>query len=160
MKAIFTEYFNQLHEVNTGTLYGEMMSSFAQKPDLPRLFADYWDIYISQLPEAVFAAVNENFYRTTFFDLCRQFLSNLYVWHLEGSHASGRSDLEMEGKYHTRFASDRYLMEFKYLSNGKSQGLDIPAFSPPEKDWDQLQGYDADQRSQYPEKNIKSYLIY
>jgi len=30
MKTIFSDYFNEIHKVNTGTLYGEMMSSFAQ----------------------------------------------------------------------------------------------------------------------------------
>ncbi len=160
MKDIFTEYFNQIHHVDTGTLYSEMMAAFAENPDLPKLFADYWSIYISQLPEAVFASVNENFYRTTFYDLCRQFLSHLYVWRMEGSMPSGRSDLEMEGKYHTVFAADRYLMEFKYVSNAKSKGLDLKAFQPLEKDLAQLEGYHRDQCNQHPAKKIRSYLIY
>ena len=160
MKEIFVEYFNILNKIDVGTLYTEMMSSFAENPDLPKLFADYWEIYVSQLPEAVFARVNENFYRTTFYDLCRQFLSHLYVWRLESSGASGRSDLEMEGKYHTRFAADLYLMEFKYYSNAKSKGIDVDQFSPAEKDWNQIAGYDADRRREYPQKNIQSYLIY
>ena len=162
MKTIFSDYFNEIHKVNTGTLYAEMMSSFAQKPDLPKLFANNWSIYISQLPEAVFLSVNENFYRTTFYSLLHQFLSHLYVWRMESSHASGRSDLEMEGKFHTPFAGLRFLMEFKYISNAKLQNRksEIDTFQPPELDWAQLEGYARDQSRQYPEQQIRSYLIY
>ena len=160
MQTIFADYFNTLYKINVGTLYTQMMTSFVDNPDLPKLFADFWDIYVSQLPEAVFARVNENFYRTTFYSLCQQFLSQFYVWRMENSHASGRSDLEMEGKYHTRFSADRYLMEFKYFSNAKSKDLDLDSFCPPEQDWNQLAGYHQEQCTSYPEMNISSYLIY
>jgi hypothetical protein len=46
--------------------YAEMMAGFVHQPDIPKLFAGYWELYISQLPEAIFQQVNENFYRTTY----------------------------------------------------------------------------------------------
>ena len=162
MKAIFSEYFNEVHHVDMATRYAEMMSAFDASPDLPKLFGDYWTHYISQLPEAVFASVNENFYRTTFYDLCRQFLSHLYIWRMESSYPGGRSDLEMEGKYHTRFARDRYLMEFKYISNSQAdrRKLKIVDFVAPEQDRKQLMTYHRAQREEYPEQRIQSFLIY
>jgi hypothetical protein len=108
-----------------------MMSGFVDNPDIPALFAGYWELYISQLPEAIFQRVNENFYRTTFFDLCRQHLSNYFTWALESSYASGRTDLEFIGKYHTQFAGLRFLLEFKYYSNARwnkiKRGLPVSA---------------------------------
>ena len=162
MRAIFGEYFSEVHNINIGNLYSELMSRFATSPDFRELFKGYWDIYLGQLPEAAFAAVNENFYRTTFFLLCYQFLSNLYVWRMEHSYPSGRSDLEMEGKYHTPFARDHYLMEFKYYSNQKCRELklDLEQFEAPPGDWEQLSKYHSDLCKQNPEKRIQSFLIY
>ena len=66
MRQIFVEYFNELHHIDVSTKYATMMQSFVNTPDLPKLFADYWRLYVSQLPEAIFQQVNENFYRATF----------------------------------------------------------------------------------------------
>jgi hypothetical protein len=82
-----------------------------------RLYADYWRLYISQLPEAVFAQMNENFYRTTFYELCSRYLSTWFTWNLERLYPQGRSDLEFVGKYHEKFAGLRWVIEFKYFSN-------------------------------------------
>ncbi len=68
MRQIFVEYFNELHHIDVSTRYSEMMQRFVDQPNLEELFAGYWREYISQLPEAIFQQVNENFYRTTFFD--------------------------------------------------------------------------------------------
>ena len=160
MKAIFSEYFNELYEIDVSTLYADMMSGFLDKPDLPKLFADYWELYVSQLPEAVFAKVNENFYRTTFYELTKRYLSGYYVWQMESSYPGGRSDLEMEGKFHTRFVGSRYLMEFKYTSNAKSAKVKLASFQPSAADKEQLRRYHDGQCAQYPEQQIQSYLIY
>jgi len=52
-----------LHHIDVSTQYADMMQSFVKQPDLPKLFSDYWRLYVSQLPEAIFQQVNENFYR-------------------------------------------------------------------------------------------------
>ncbi|WP_343414349.1 hypothetical protein [Candidatus Amarolinea dominans] len=69
LRQIFVEYFNELHQIDVSTRYAEVMQTFVNEPNLERLFAGYWTHYISQLPEAIFQQVNENFYRTTFFEL-------------------------------------------------------------------------------------------
>ena len=130
MRSIFVDYFNEIYKIDVSTKYAELMAGFINHPDIPELFAGYWELYISQLPEAIFQQVNENFYRTTFFDLCRQHLSGYFTWALESSYASGRTDLEFIGKYHTQFAGLRFLLEFKYYSNARwnkiKRGLPVP----------------------------------
>lgn len=84
LRQIFVQYFNELHHIDVSTRYAELMQSFVNEPNLDRLFAGYWQIYISQLPEALFQQVNENFYRTTFFELCSRYLSPWFTLvHLE-----------------------------------------------------------------------------
>ncbi|WP_304022694.1 AAA family ATPase [Methanospirillum hungatei] len=61
MRKIVTEYFNELNSIDVSTRYASMMQTFVNKPDLTQLFSDYWRLYVSQLPEAVFSQVNENF---------------------------------------------------------------------------------------------------
>jgi len=68
-----------------------MMQHFVNQPNLPALFADYWELYVSQLPEAIFQQVNENFYRTTFFQLCSIYLSKWFTWNVERSYLQGRT---------------------------------------------------------------------
>jgi hypothetical protein len=190
MKSIFADYFNDIYKIDVSSKYAEMMSSFVDNPDIPVLFAGYWELYISQLPEAIFQRVNENFYRTTFFDLCRQHLSGYFTWALESSYASGRTDLEFIGKYHTQFAGLRFLLEFKYYSNARwnkiKRGLPVSAgkskmnnghtgepgtgkrkkvtkisqFQALEKDIKQLKDYEAEWKKQHPYPGNKSFLVY
>ncbi|MCP4405928.1 MAG: hypothetical protein GY801_52625 [bacterium] len=107
MWKMFVEYFNRLHHIDVSTKYAEMMQGFVQQPDLPRLFAEYWRLYVSQLPEAIFQQVNENFYRTTFMELCSRYLSKWFTWNVERSYPKGRTDLEFVGKYHEKYAGLR-----------------------------------------------------
>jgi len=90
MYQIFVEYFNEVQNIDVSTHYREMMKNFINKPVIPRLFSEYWEKYISQLPEAVFAQVNENFYRATFFELCSRYLSKWFIWDMERSYPKGR----------------------------------------------------------------------
>jgi hypothetical protein len=168
MRSIFVDYFNEINKIDVSTKYAELMAGFINQPDIPGLFAGYWTLYVSQLPESIFRQVNENFYRTTFFDLCRQHLSRYFTWALENSYASGRTDLEFIGKYHTRFAGLRFLLEFKYYSNARlskiSPGLPvsdkISQFQPPEKDIHQLKAYGAEWKKEHPGPGNKSFLVY
>ncbi len=166
MRSIFVDYFNDLYKVDVSTKYAELMAGFIKKPDIPTLFAGYWELYLSQLPESVFQQVNENFYRTTFFELCRQHLSGYFTFALEKSYAGGRTDLEFIGKFHTQFAGLRFLLEFKYYSNarwrkesGKSGG-NISRFQPPEADIKQIKAYEAQWKDEHPEGEHKSFLVY
>lgn len=72
----YIEYFNELHQIDVSTRYATLMQAFVNQPNLELLFAGYWQEYIGQFPEAIFTKVNENFYRSTFFELCSRYLSN------------------------------------------------------------------------------------
>ena len=162
MQHIFTEYFNEINNIDVSGHYGDMMERFINRPDLPRLFADYWELYISQLPEAIFAQVNENFYRTTFFELCRRYLSKWFTWNMERSYPKGRSDLEFAGKYNEKYKGLRIIIEFKYISNTKMKNLKktVSKYSLKEKDITQLTNYANSLQNEFPEANILKYIIY
>ena len=83
MRQIFIEYFNELHQIDVSTRYAEIMQAFVNHPDLEQLFTGYWHEYVSQLPEAIFSRMNENFYRTTFYELCSRYLSRWFTWNVE-----------------------------------------------------------------------------
>ena len=162
MRKIFTEYFNQLHHIDVSTRYEDMMQGFLDNPDIAALFAGYWKEYVSQLPEAIFKQVNENFYRTTFFELCSNFLSRWLGFTVERSYPQGRSDLEFIGKYHEKFAGMRWVIEFKYFSNAELQRMktSIEDFTLRPEDTEQLAGYVEGLRREYPEAKIFQYVIY
>jgi len=86
MRKIFTEYYNELLHIDVSTRYASMMQKFIHNPNLEQLFTDYWELYIRQFPEAIFTSVNENFYRTTFYELCSRYLSTWFTWNVERSY--------------------------------------------------------------------------
>lgn len=162
MRKIFTEYFNELHHIDVSTLYADMMRRFVAQPNLPELFAEYWRLYVSQLPEAIFQQVNENFYRTTFFELCSRYLSKWFTWNIERSYPQGRSDLEFVGKFHECFAGLRFVIEFKYFSNAEFKRLKTTIEEMPlqREDTEQIAGYVAGVRQEYPQARISQFVIY
>ncbi|MFH0966407.1 MAG: AAA family ATPase [Methanobacteriota archaeon] len=162
MRKIFVEYFNELWHIDVSTRYEDMMRGFVTHPDLSKLFADYWRIYIEQLPEAVFAQFNENFYRTTFYELCSRYLGTWFTWNLERFYPQERTDLEFVGKYHERFAGLRWVIEFKYYSNTEWTRMKstIEKFSAQDKDIQQIKGYAEGLNHEYPEAKIRLFVIY
>ena len=162
LRQIFVEYFNELHQIDVSTRYAEVMQTFVNEPNLERLFAGYWTHYISQLPEAIFQQVNENFYRTTFFELCSRYLSRWFTWNVERSYPQGKSDLEFVGKYHEKFAGLRRVIEFKYISNSRLQAekVSIESFVLPAGDSAQIEGYAQGLRQEYPEAQVALFVIY
>ncbi|MBF0413413.1 MAG: AAA family ATPase [Desulfamplus sp.] len=167
MRQIFVEYFNELHRIDVSTKYAEMMQGFIDTLNIPQLFEDYWNLYVSQLPEAIFNQVNENFYRTTFFELCSRYLSSWFTFNVERSYPQGRSDLEFVGKYHERFAGVRIVIEFKYFSNSelKKMRTTVKKFDLREEDTLQIAGYVEGLKqeyplSRYPNIKISEYVIY
>jgi hypothetical protein len=162
LRQIFIEYFNELHHIDVSTKYAEMMQSFITAPDLPKLFADYWALYVSQLPETIFQQVNENFYRTTFLQLCSTYLSKWFTWNVERSYPQGRTDLEFVGKYHEQFAGMRIVIEFKYYSSAEFNKLKttIADFQLQEEDTRQIAGYIEGLKQEYPEARVSQFVIY
>jgi hypothetical protein len=162
LRQIFVEYFNQIHQIDVSSRYTELMQSFINEPNLERLFLGYWQHYVSQLPEAVFSQMNENFYRTTFYELCSRYLSHWFTWHIERSYPQGKSDLEFVGKSNEKFAGMRWVIEFKYYSNTKFKKLKarIEEFELIEDDTNQIKGYVEGLQKEYPEVNISQFVIY
>jgi hypothetical protein len=163
MQQIFVEYFNEIHQIEVSSGYTEIMQRFIHQPNLSQLFAGYWEHYVSQLPEVIFQQVNENFYRTTFYELCSRYLSRWFVWHVERSYPQGKSDLEFVGKYHEKFARLRWVIEFKYISNtelSKKYKTNLDGFQLIQADTEQINGYVDGLRKEYPEANISQFVIY
>lgn len=112
----------------------------------------------------------ENFYRSTFFELCSRYLSKWFTWNMERSYPTGKSDpfgklrasLEFVGKYHEEFAGLRWVIEFKYYSNTEFRKLNIliEAFTLRPEDAVQIAGYVEGLRREYPEAQIAQYVIY
>ena len=162
MRTIFIQYFNEIHHIDVSTRYTEFMQAFSNQPNLEMLFAGYWREYVSQLPEAIFKQVNENFYRTTFYELCSRYLSHWFIWHVERSYPQGRSDLEFVGKFNEKYAGLRWVIEFKYFSNAELRKMKtgIKDFQLREKDTEQIDGYVKGLRQEYPEAQISRFVIY
>jgi hypothetical protein len=162
MRQIFVEYFNELHQIDVSTRYTEIMETFIMQPDIERLFAGYWREYVSQLPEAIFQQVNENFYRTTFYELCSRYLSSWLAFTVESSYPQGKSDLEFIGKFHEKFAGRRWVIEFKYYSNAELTKMKttVDKFTLQEADTEQIRGYATGLRAQYAEARISLHVIY
>ena len=163
MRKIFVEYFNEFHQIDVETRYKEMMTAFINRPNLEHLFAGYWQEYVSQLPEVIFQQMNENFYRTTFYELCSRHLSRWFSWHLERSYPKGKSDLEFVGKYNERFANLRWAIEFKYYSNTEFKRkfkTTIAALALQAEDTEQINGYAEGLRQEFPRAHIECYVIY
>jgi Predicted AAA-ATPase/PD-(D/E)XK nuclease superfamily len=162
MRQIFVEYFNELHQIDVSTRYAEIMETFIMQPDIESLFAGYWREYVSQLPEAIFQQVNENFYRTTFYELCSRYLSSWLAFMVESSYPQGKSDLEFIGKFHEKFAGRRWVIEFKYYSNAELTKMKttVDKFTLKEADTEQIRGYATGLRSQYAEARISLHVIY
>ena len=162
MRQIFVEYFNELHQIDVSTRFAEIMESFVMQPDIESLFAGYWREYVSQLPEAIFQQVNENFYRTTFYELCSRYLSSWLAFTVESSYPQGKSDLEFIGKFHEKFAGRRWVIEFKYYSNADLTKMKttVDKFTLQEADTEQIRGYATGLRSQYAEARISLHVIY
>jgi hypothetical protein len=162
MRQIFVEYFNEIHHIDVSTQYAEIMQGFVNEPNLEQLFRGYWEKYVSQLPEAIFAQVNENFYRTTFYELCSRYLSRWFLWHVERSYPQGKSDLEFVGKYNEKFAGLRWVIEFKYYSNTalKKSKTSIENWELLEEDTLQIKGYVEGLKKEYPEARISQFVIY
>ncbi|MEI6262758.1 MAG: AAA family ATPase [Deltaproteobacteria bacterium] len=162
MRQIFVEYFNELHQIDVSTRFAEIMESFVMQPDIESLFAGYWREYVSQLPEAIFQQVNENFYRTTFYELCSRYLSSWLAFTVESSYPQGKSDLEFIGKFHEKFAGRRWVIEFKYYSNADLTKMKttVDKFTLQEADTEQIRGYATGLRAQYAEARISLHVIY
>ena len=161
MREIFTEYFNTLARIEVSEGYVPYFEGFLANLDLEKLFAGYWEVYVSQLPAQLFDKMNENFFRTTFFELCSRYLARDFTFGVEVSHLSGRSDWEMLGKPDSAYANTKFLLEFKYTpvkDERKSHMLQLGAPLP--EDVAQITRYTEDIHREFPQFTVHPYIVY
>jgi len=159
MQVIFAEYFNEVEKFHVNQEYNPIFRQFRKDLDLNALFAGYWKMYIGQFPAQMFDKANENFFRSTFFELCRRHLSADFVFEIEVNQHGGRTDLEFLGKHTTQYKDIKYLVEFKHFNNKKHKmwkGLKKPR----KKDEEQLAIYEKGIASKFPELTITKWMIY
>jgi hypothetical protein len=114
VKKIFTEYYNELSHLLSTPAYSEIFVRFLKDGDWSALFAGYWREYVGQIPAQAFDKANENFFRTTFFELCTRHLPRYFSFAIEVNRPGGRSDWEAVGRDGTLFANRAALIEFKH----------------------------------------------
>ena len=161
VKTLFTEYFNEVEHLNVSTGYDGMFEQFLRDHDLAALFGGYWEHYIGQFPAQSFDKVNENFIRSTFYELCKRFLSPDFALAIEVSHPSGRSDWEAIGRPHTQFEDQALLIEFKHFTRteGERRGVSGWTDARPE-DIAQVTGYATDLKQRYPGMIVRRHVVY
>jgi hypothetical protein len=159
MKTIFTEYFNEIEHIVVSDGYTPIFQQYLNDRDFSQVFAGYWKIYVGQIPAQAFDKANENFFRTTFYEICTRYLARKYIFSVEVNYPSGRADFEAIGRPGTAFADKGILAEFKHFP--KSKGNSIMALAEPfEDDIAQVTRYAKDLQQKYPRMQIERYVIY
>ena len=159
MQAIFTEYFNEVENFNVSYKYSEMFKQFLKDMDLKNLFKGYWDVYISQFPAQMFDKANENFFRSTFYELCRRHLSQYFAFEIEINRHSGRADWELLGKPTSPYKNTKYLAEFKHFTAKDKKVFEGLTEGRPE-DVEQIKKYGDEIKAEFPYYTITHWLIY
>jgi len=161
LETIFANYYNELENISVSIGYTDYFRQFAKDMDLEKLFAGYFKRYLEQIPAQACDKVNENFYRTTFYELCTRYLSKNFVLNIESNYPSGRSDLEFLGKYHTEYKNLKWVVEFKHFSKKEAKNEGIYNLTEARtKEVGQVSAYAADILKQFPDYNITKYVIY
>lgn len=161
LKKIITDYFNEIEQFNVSEGYTSYFQKFIKDLDLQKLFAGYFERYIGQIPAQACDKMNENFYRTTFYELCTRYLSRNFIFTIETNYPSGRSDWEMLGKYHTLYKNQKWVVEFKHFKKEEAKKQKIYELKAVrEEERKQVEGYAQDILREFPEYSIRKYVIY
>jgi len=161
VKTIFTEYFNEVERITVSLGYTDMFQRFLDDHDLEALFAGYWKQYVGQIPAQAFDKANENFFRTTFFELCTRYLSPDLMFAIEVNHPSGRSDWEAVGRTGTPFENEAFMIEFKHFARTEGERLGVSAWAKPnDEDVEQVTRYAGDLKCRYPELSVRRHVLY
>ncbi len=138
-----------------------MFRQFLSDHDWEALFAGYWRQYVGQIPAQAFDKVNENFFRTTFYELSNRYLSRYFRFAIEVNRHSGRSDWEAIGREGTQFENRAAVIEFKHFPKAKGEKLGVLDWSKPRQDEiDQVDRYAADLVRDYPELTVQRHVVY
>ena len=162
LETIFASYYNEINNINMiADKYADSFRDFSNDLSLEKLFANYWKEYVGQIPAQAFDKANENFFRTTFYELCLRYLSYDFVLNIESNYPSGRSDLEFLGKYHTKYKNLKWVVEFKHFSkeNAKKEGI-YDLTEAREQEISQVSAYGNDILKDFPDYDISLFVIY
>ncbi|MBK8803944.1 MAG: AAA family ATPase [Fibrobacteres bacterium] len=155
LASIFADYYSQLARIEVSRGYDGYFADFRQDLDLGRLFGGFWKVYMGQIPAQAFDKINENFIRTTFFELCTRYLLLDFSFGIEVNHASGRADWEMLGRPETEYRNQKWIVEFKHFPN--SSGKTPSDFTVPDPQAvAQAEGYKRDTLAQFPQYQVRT----
>ena len=161
VKKIFTEYFNELEDISVSEGYTDMFRRFVGDGDWIALFAGYWTRYVGQIPAQAFDRMNENFFRTTFYELCTRYLTPDFHFSIEVNCHGGRSDWQAVGRKGSPFEGKACVIEFKHFTRKEGERLGILELAAPQpEDAAQVGRYTDDLRRAHPELAINSYVAY
>jgi hypothetical protein len=161
VRTLCTEYFNELEDISVSEGYTPMFQRFFADHDWAELFDGYWDRYVVQIPAQAFEKANENFFRTTFYELCTRYLGR--HWHLgiEVNSHGGRCDWQAVGRKGTPFEGEGCVIEFKHFTRKEGDRLGILQLTAPlPADIEQVERYAADLRRVHPELNVVRAVAY
>jgi len=161
VKTLFTRFFNEMEEIEVSQGYNAIFRQFLDDHDLAMLFAGYWQVYIGQIPAQAFDKANENFFRTTFYELCLRHLARHLMIAIEVNHPTGRSDWEAIGRPHTAFEQKALLLEFKHFPRVEGERLGVLQWtSPRPEEVTQVTDYAADLQHRYPNLRVHRHVVY
>ncbi len=162
LETIFATYHNEINNINMiADKYVNSFRSFRDDLNFENLFANYFKEYVGQITAQAFDKVNENFFRTTFYELCHRYLSYDFVLNIESPYPSGRSDLEFLGKYHTKFKNLKWVVEFKHFSKEKAKKEGVYDLeNAREEEISQVSAYGNDILKDFPDYNLRLFVIY
>ena len=159
LKTIFVNYFNTVENISVSEGYTGMFRSFLDDNDWSALFAGYWERYLGQFPAQSFDKVNENFIRSTFYELCNRYLSRHLMFAIEVNLPSGRSDWQAVGRPGSKFDNLAFLIEFKHFPEKDKKKI-LAKKKPDKEDIEQVSGYAGDLMKQFPWLTINRHVCY
>ncbi|MCX6997972.1 MAG: PD-(D/E)XK nuclease domain-containing protein, partial [Kiritimatiellaeota bacterium] len=126
-----------------------------RKRRFDELFAGYRERYVRQIPAQAFDQANENFFRTTFYELCTRYLSRHFHFAIEVNSHAGRSDWQAVGRKGSKFEGQGYVIEFKHFTRqaGERRGI-LNLAAPLSEDAAQVARYAEDLHRAHPELTI------
>jgi hypothetical protein len=155
LTSIFADYYTTLARVIVTKGYNSYFERFQSDLDLGALFGGYVKVYLGQMPAQAFDKVNENFVRSTFFELCTRYLPRHFSFAIEAQRHSGRSDFEMLGRPEGMYKNQMWLVEFKYYPNS-SKITPESLIEAPDDVVRQVQQYKVDVLAEFPHYTVKT----
>ncbi len=161
VRTLCTEYFNELEDISVSDGYTGMFQRFLDDHNWAALFDGYWERYVGQIPAQAFDKANENFFRTTFYELCTRYLGRDCHFGIEVNSHGGRCDWQAVGRKGSTFEGQGCVIEFKHFNrkDGKKLGI-LQMTTPLPADSDQVERYAADLHRVHPELAIVRAVAY